>query len=71
MVLEESEWIQTSSLQIASGTGGLPFARVSPAVSKSEVNLEEAERSLLMRALEKAEGSQTRAAILLGITRDT
>ncbi len=72
MVLEESEWIQTSSLQIAS-SGGLPFAPAAPPASegKFDINLEEAEKSLLVRALEKAEGNQTRAAVLLGITRDT
>jgi PAS domain S-box-containing protein len=73
MVLEESNWIQTASLQIRP-------ARVDPPLSgppapaaehKFEVSLEEAEKSLLVKALEKAEGNQTRAAVLLGITRDT
>jgi PAS domain S-box-containing protein len=73
MVLEESDWIQTSSLQIFSPKSDLPAAGVpAPAADdKFEVSLEEAEKSLLVRALEKAEGNQTRAAILLGITRDT
>ncbi|HEV2689671.1 MAG TPA: helix-turn-helix domain-containing protein, partial [Bryobacteraceae bacterium] len=36
-----------------------------------DVSLEEAEKSLLLKAMEKAGGNQTRAAVLLGITRDT
>ena len=73
MVLEESDWIQTSSLQISPALGGLPAAETLPQVvdGKFDVSLEEAEKSLLVKALEKAEGNQTRAAVLLGITRDT
>jgi two-component system response regulator AtoC len=74
MVLEESDWIQTSSLQILpSAHADLPLAATpSPAAEdKFDVSLEEAEKGLLVRALEKAEGNQTRAAVLLGITRDT
>jgi DNA-binding protein Fis len=37
----------------------------------SDFSLEEAEKSLLRKALEKAGGNQTRAAVMLGITRDT
>ena len=72
MVLEESEWIQTSSLQV-SPVNGLHVAETLPQASdeKFDVSLEEAEKSLLVKALEKAEGNQTRAAVLLGITRDT
>jgi PAS domain S-box-containing protein len=74
MVLEESDWIQTSSLQIlpAAHADFPPAATPSPATEdRFDVSLEEAEKSLLVRALEKAEGNQTRAAVLLGITRDT
>jgi two-component system, NtrC family, response regulator AtoC len=73
MVLEESDWIQTSSLQISPALGGLPETETPPQVvdGKFDVSLEEAEKSLLVKALEKAEGNQTRAAVLLGITRDT
>jgi DNA-binding protein Fis len=35
------------------------------------LSLEDNERSLLVRALEKTEGNQTQAARLLRITRDT
>lgn len=73
MVLEESEWIQMSSLQIARDEGQ-PAVRelaVQPGDSASDFSLEEAEKSLLRKALEKAGGNQTRAAVMLGITRDT
>ena len=42
-----------------------------PEVAPSDVTLEEAERNLLIKALEKASGNKSRAAVLLGITRDT
>ena len=73
MVLEESDWIQTSSLQVLPPNAGLPIAGTlpHPAEERFDVSLEEAEKSLLVKALEKAEGNQTRAAVLLGITRDT
>ena len=34
------------------------------------VNLEEVERQLLVQALERSHGNQTRAGVLLGINRD-
>ena len=36
-----------------------------------QASLAEAEKNLVMKALQKASGNQTRAAVLLGITRDT
>jgi len=76
MVLEEAEWIQGSNLRIESN-GNPPAAateasgvRNAPA-APFQVSLEEAEKNLVMQALEKAGGNQTRAAVLLGITRDT
>lgn len=81
MVLEESQWIQGSSLQLAAApsqptavsldaTAATPAAEPSPA-APFDVSLEEAEKSMLLKAMEKAGGNQTRAAVLLGITRDT
>jgi PAS domain S-box-containing protein len=74
MVLEESERIQSASLYIASN--GAAWGR--PALQQSEeteapfqASLAEAEKNLVMKALRKADGNQTRAAVLLGITRDT
>jgi two-component system response regulator AtoC len=41
------------------------------AIPADGLSLEDNERSLLVRALEKTEGNQTQAARLLRITRDT
>ena len=73
MVLEESEWIQLSNLQLAreDGQPSLSLPAAAPGDPPSDFSLEEAEKSLLRKALEKAGGNQTRAAVMLGITRDT
>ena len=73
MVLEESEWIQLSNLQIADAEGQSLQSefRLQAGESQSDFSLEEAEKTLLRKALEKAGGNQTRAAVMLGITRDT
>jgi transcriptional regulator with PAS, ATPase and Fis domain len=73
MVLEDSEWIQLGNLQIAhqEGQPALSELVVQAGDSTSDFSLEEAEKSLLRKALEKAGGNQTRAAVMLGITRDT
>jgi PAS domain S-box-containing protein len=73
MVLEESDRIQSSSLYIASNGGlnrsGVPQEEAAEA--PFQASLAEAEKNLVMKALQKAGGNQTRAAVLLGITRDT
>jgi len=77
MVLEESDWIQTSSMRISPSSAEMPMATTQTVTPEGkveerfDVSLEEAEKSLLVKALQKAEGNQTRAAVLLGITRDT
>jgi two-component system response regulator AtoC len=73
MVLEDSEWIQLANLQIAreEGQPALHELAVQAGDPSSDFSLEEAEKSLLRKALEKAAGNQTRAAVMLGITRDT
>ena len=73
MVLEESDWLQLSSLQIARNEGqtALRDLAAQPTDPPPDFSLEEAEKSLLRKALEKAGGNQTRAAVMLGITRDT
>jgi PAS domain S-box-containing protein len=75
MILEEGPSITTGSLPIAiarpDGIGplvGIPLGAETPA---DGLSLEDNERSLLVRALEKTEGNQTQAARLLRITRDT
>jgi transcriptional regulator with PAS, ATPase and Fis domain len=74
MVLEESERIQSSSLHIASNGGG-PNGPGSQDAEEPDTtfqaSLEQTEKNLVKRALQKASGNQTRAAVLLGITRDT
>jgi PAS domain S-box-containing protein len=74
MVLEESERIQSTSLYIASNSAGpsRPGAQ-QPADTEApfQASLAEAEKNLVVKALQKASGNQTRAAVLLGITRDT
>lgn len=73
MVLEETERIQLSSLYIASSGGGLmrPPAAAEEPEAPFQASLAEAEKNMVIRALQKAGGNQTRAAVLLGVTRDT
>jgi PAS domain S-box-containing protein len=73
MVLEDSNWIQATSLHIAS-PGVNPSLAESvdePQETSFTLSMEEIQRKLLSKALAKAAGNQTRAAIILGITRDT
>jgi DNA-binding NtrC family response regulator len=74
MVLEESDRIQIRSLQLGSDGSLLNRPRVQqtePAETPFQASLAEAEKKMVMKALQKAGGNQTRAAVLLGITRDT
>ncbi len=74
MVLEESERIQSSSLQLAPHRGSPNRADVTSQEEPEapfQASLAEAEKNLVLKALQKAGGNQTRAAVLLGITRDT
>jgi len=73
IVLEESEWIQVSNLQIARPEGQPASGELAVQAGdpSSDFSMRQAEKSLLRKALEKAGGNQTRAAVMLGITRDT
>ena len=76
MILEESSLITPPSLPIAISRPDPPgpqeAASALPAASPSEgMSLEDNERNLLVRALEKTNGNQTQAARLLRVTRDT
>jgi DNA-binding NtrC family response regulator len=74
MVLEDADRIQSDSLQINAHGRAIPealHATVGDADAPFQTSLGEAEKNLLTRALEKSGGNQTRAAVLLGITRDT
>ncbi len=74
MILEESSRITAASLPIAIGHLPIRPPAAAPAAANlpdDGLSLEENERSLLVRALEKTGGNQTQAARLLRITRDT
>jgi two-component system response regulator AtoC len=81
MILEESALITAPSLPIlisrpdgAMPAGVFPMAggpRASLDIPTEGLSLEDNERGLLVRALEKSGGNQTQAARLLRITRDT
>ncbi len=74
MVLEESDRIQSSSLYVAANDGAVSrqgVQQAEPPEAPFQASLAEAEKKLVLRALQKASGNQTRAAVLLGITRDT
>ncbi|MCS7027051.1 MAG: sigma 54-interacting transcriptional regulator [Bryobacteraceae bacterium] len=72
MILEDSSYITPASLPLS-----LAERAPQPALAPSEpfpeggVSLQETEKQLLIRALEKTNGNQTQAARLLRITRDT
>jgi PAS domain S-box-containing protein len=74
MILEEGAYITAASLPIAISRpdGSLPAGSgMGMELPTDGLSLEDNERSLLVRALEKTEGNQTQAARLLRITRDT
>ena len=66
-VLEESDWVQVSSLQLEP-----EYLKKEPEREpiRGDITLGEAEKAMLIKALETAEGNQTRAALILGISRD-
>jgi two-component system response regulator AtoC len=74
MILEESALITSASLPISISRPEAGFAAMPTPAGESQgdaFSLEDNERSLLARALEKTSGNQTQAARLLRITRDT
>jgi PAS domain S-box-containing protein len=71
MILEDTSYISAESLPLSLTERQGPQASVADAFSDSGMSLEETERQLLARALEKTKGNQTQAARLLKITRDT
>ena len=72
MILEESTFITPASLPIAISRPDGHAPAVPPAEMPTEgLSLEDNERMLLARALDKTGGNQTQAARLLRITRDT
>ena len=75
MILEETALLTPSSLPVTlvspavGGEKGLPLLAFQ--IPDEGISLEENERNLVARALEKTNGNQTQAARLLSITRDT
>jgi len=74
MILEESALITPPSLPIAVSHpegSAVSVMEMAAAAPSDGMSLEDNERNLLARALEKTNGNQTQAARLLRITRDT
>jgi DNA-binding NtrC family response regulator len=72
-LLEDTDWIQVSSLQLEPrGLGEQPVGAESPTAAGPVpgATLEETERRMLLQALENSYWNQTRAAAILGISRD-
>jgi transcriptional regulator with PAS, ATPase and Fis domain len=73
MVLEETAWVQPSSLRMshesASATEPSNMAAVGAALET--MSLEQAERAMVLNALQRTEWNQSQAARVLAITRDT
>jgi transcriptional regulator with PAS, ATPase and Fis domain len=75
MILEDSSYLTASSLPISIVHGdeyyGAVTAPTLDPIPNEGISLEDNERMLVVRALEKTNGNQTQAARLLRITRDT
>ncbi len=76
MILEDSSFLQPESLpltltRVNRDSLAMPAAAAPESFPSEGVSLQDAERGLVVRALEKTNGNQTQAARLLKITRDT
>jgi two-component system, NtrC family, response regulator AtoC len=75
VLLAQDELIVPQQLSFCASLGATPAAAPAPAVSAdipdAGINLEEVERGLVVQALQKTGWNVTRAARLLGLTRDT
>ena len=67
MLLSDGPWLEPVDFPALTGAAPVAAGLSLPAEG---VNLEELERSLVVQALERAGGNQTRAATLLGLNRD-
>jgi transcriptional regulator with PAS, ATPase and Fis domain len=73
MLLEETNMLQPGSIQFASGRvprGAPDSAAPRVPVAPADLSLKNSERALIVQALEKAGGNKTKAAALLGVSRD-
>lgn len=75
MILEDSSYLTPASLpmNIVHGDERAPLLSIASAdpIPAEGISLEDNERMLVVRALEKTNGNQTQAARLLRVTRDT
>jgi len=76
-LLEETDRLQTASIQFVSSrthaapiTGVHSTERAGTHPPPRDLSLKNSERILILQALEKAGGNKTKAAVLLGISRD-
>jgi len=67
MLLADGEWLEPQNFPVLTTTAGSQDGIGLPA---GGVNLEALERSLVIQALDRCAGNQTRAARLLGLNRD-
>jgi len=71
LLLAEGEEILPLDLPAAVRAGSVPRGPLALDIPESGIDLEAVERSLVLKALEKADGNVSRAARLLGLTRRT
>lgn len=69
LIFAERDWIEPEDLVL--GTGGFRKDGSQWEVPPQGVSLEEIERELLLSALKRADGNKSKAARLLGLSRDT
>lgn len=70
LLLEDADEIGVSDLPPETRGGGIA-ARYAYLLPPSGVNLDDVERELICQALDRADGNKSRAAKLLGLSRDT
>jgi len=73
VLLEETDWVQPVSLRLEGAAMDYPPPVLKPQTEEAKPagTLEETERRMLIEALDKTGWNQTRAAMILGISRDT
>ena len=67
MLLTDSEWLSPESFPMSARTSAVPQSMELP---EEGINLDTLERELVVQALRRTGGNQTRAASLLGLNRD-
>ncbi|HEY4716376.1 MAG TPA: sigma-54 dependent transcriptional regulator [bacterium] len=71
VLLESAEFIKKENLVISSTIEKPVTASIDQPITTDNLNLEETEKDMIVRAINKANGNKTLAAKLLGISRDT